>query len=115
MKLNICQELNCKKLESKDHVGTLCKKHAEIVEHREHYYGFDPLKYKTTNEKNNVWENGVENVRSIPTSFLNDRIKKDKKQREEYESMIKLINEQIEIINNRIKDNERTKNMRYVK
>lgn len=115
MKLNICQVLRCKKLESPDHPYTLCLRHFEILEKYQSQRGFDnsPFEYKSINEKNNVWDNGVEHVRSISTSHLNRSLKFQKEKKTTFEKMLTVIQEQIEKKNEEIADIERTKNMRY--
>lgn len=118
-KLNVCQELNCKKKESKDDYGTLCKFHAKKREKYDNptsfFYQGKPLKYKTINKKNSVWENGVEHVRSIPTSMINQWLANDKAKRKTLDEMIKLIQEQIKENEKRFEDHQKTKNSRLVK
>jgi hypothetical protein len=115
MKLNVCQVLKCKKLESPDHPYTLCERHFKILEKYQKQRGFDnsPFEYKSINEKNNVWDNGVENVRSIPTSQINLWLKHQKEKKETFEKMLAVIQEQIDNNNEKITDLERTKNMRF--
>lgn len=72
-----------------------------------------PFVYKKTNEKNNVWENGIENVRAIPTIQINRWLKDQKEKKKTFEEMLKVIQEQIEEKNEKIADLEKTKNMRY--
>lgn len=117
----ICQELKCKKKESKDHIGTLCKFHAKKLERamgyidgtHVGYIGYDPLKYKTINKKNCVWEKGIEHVRAIPTSSINEWLANDKAKRKTLDEMLKLIQEQIQENEKRFEDHQKTKNSRY--
>jgi len=113
----ICQEINCKKQQSRKHYGTLCKTHAEKLEKWQKQRGdeYDPFEYKIINEKNNVWENGIEHVRSIPTSHINDSIKRKEKVKQTFLDMQKVINDNIEKIDREIEDLMKTKNSRYVK
>lgn len=111
----ICQVLLCSKQESKDHVGTLCKYHAEKLEHKTTWHEDDPFTYKTINKKNCVWENGCEHVRAIPTKMINAWIKNAKNKKKTLEAMIELIQEQIKETDEEIEDNQKTKNSRYVK
>ena len=117
MKLNICQELKCKKLESPDHVNTYCKKHAEQLEkwQKQRGYEYNPFEHKEINEKNNVWSDGVETVRSIRTSQLNHWIKMKEDKKETFEKMLKVIQEQIDMVDRAIADDKRTKNARWHK
>ena len=116
-KLNICQVLKCKKLESPDHVNTYCKKHAEQLEkwQKQRGYQYSPYEHKEINEKNNVWSNGVETVRGIRVSQLNIWIKMKEEKKKTLEAMIELINEQIKDIDKKIADDKRTKNARWHK
>lgn len=115
MKLNVCQVLKCKKLESPDHINTYCKKHAEQLEKWQKMRGweYNPYEHKSINEKNNVWDNGVEHQRSISTSQINLWLKHQKEKKETFEKMLAVIQEQIDNNNEKIADLERTKNMRF--
>jgi len=113
----ICQELRCKKQESKDHIGTLCKKHAEILEKYRKYRGsdYDPFEYKVINEKNCVWENGMENIRAIQIPMINIWIKDKESRKKTLQDMESIIREEIEEINGKLDKYEKMKNSRYVK
>ena len=115
LKLNICQEIKCKNLESEKHVGTLCKKHYEKREKHLNNIGFDPLEYKTLNQKNCVWENGCEHVRSIKASMINNWIARDHNRKNMLQAMLKEINDQIELLDEKILDNQKIRNSRYHK
>jgi|APSaa5957512493_1039668.scaffolds.fasta_scaffold260669_1 hypothetical protein len=116
--MTICQVLKCARKESKDHVGTLCKKHAEIMERTQyHTYGINnhPFRYKETNEKNNVWKDGCESVRSIQTPMINTWIKTTERKLKAIEDTIKLLTIELEKYDDKLKDLVKTKNMRFVR
>ncbi len=115
----ICQELKCKKKEDKNHIGTLCAYHAiqlEKQQNPENFFLFrKEMKFKTINRKNAVWEEGCEHIRSIPTKMINAWINNAKKKKQTLEDMIKLIQEQMKITDEKIEEHQKTKNSRYVK
>ena len=117
MKLNVCQVLKCKKLESPDHVNTYCKKHAELLEkwQKQRGWEYNPFEHKEINEKNSVWSNGVETVRGIKVSQLNHWIKMKEEKKKKYQDMIELVQEQIKILDEKIADDKRTRNARWHK
>jgi hypothetical protein len=111
MKLNICQVLKCKKLESPDHIGTLCKKHSEILESDQYQtYGIcrHPFQYKETNEKNNVWEHGIEHVRGIKLELINSWIKDEEFRLRTFKELVRQSEE-------KLADHKKTRNSRYHK
>lgn len=119
----ICQELRCKKQESEDHVGTLCKFHAEKLEKWQSQRGteYDPFEYKKINgeskwNKNKcVWENGIENVRAIQIPMINNWIKNKESKKKTFQEMADIINAEIEKIDGKLEEYEKMKNMRYSK
>lgn len=110
----ICQELKCTKRASRKHVGTLCKEHAERLEHHSGF-GFDTLSYKTINKKNCVWENGIECVRSISAHQIDKWISNDQIKKKQIEGTIQLLQLQISVLDKKIMDHNKTRNMRYSK
>jgi|APSaa5957512535_1039671.scaffolds.fasta_scaffold02528_1 hypothetical protein len=117
--MTICQVLNCKNEESRTDYDTLCKKHAKIIGKKnlnpyDQKWG-NPLKYKTINEKNKVWENGHECIRSIPTPMINDWIRRKTQKIVSVEETINILNDQLVKLNEELTDLLKTKNMRFVK
>lgn len=122
--MTICQELRCKKQESKDDIGTLCKFHAEKLDKQEfpESFGFAGRRYtigslmtfKTINKKNAVWEDGHEHIRSIPTSTVNAWITNTIKKKKTLEDMLKLVQEQMKVTDEELEKHQKTKNSRLV-
>jgi len=119
--MTICQELKCKKQEAKDLPDTLCKFHYEKLEKSQDWQNFgvnaypNVMKFKTTNENNNVWENGCEHVRSIPTNEVKRWIKNSMQRKNAILEAIKILNEDLEKIEEKILDQQKTLNSRYTK
>lgn len=98
-------------MESPDHIGTLCKKHSEILEKsnfQTYGIGGHPFLYKKTNEKNNVWENGCEHVRGFKVDMVNRWIKDEEFRLRTFKELVRQSEE-------KLADHKKTRNSRYHK
>ena len=71
-------------------------------------YGIErhPFTYKKTNEKNNVWEDGIEQVRGFKVDMVNSWIKHE-------ETTLKIFKDLVKKSEEKVADHIKTKNSRY--